>query len=77
MSELLVFTEDDMKESEGKWPVELLVTLGGGDNRTLALLDRDSYKEVFTETLRQEGVAEGMAPSECSWLFPVVREGVV
>ena len=79
MSELLVF-EEDMKESEGKWPVELLVTVGGPGNRTLTLLDRDAYKELATGTLWGEegGVAGGVAPGECEccivvyWLMCVL-----
>lgn len=54
MSELLVFEDVDMKESEGSWPVELLVTVGGaggGASDQLTILDRDSYKEILTESL--------------------------
>lgn len=37
------------EETEGKWPVELLVTLGRSGQITL--LDRDSYNELLTENL--------------------------
>lgn len=59
MSELLF--EDVDKESEGKWPVELLLTAGGCGCQ-VTLLDRDSYKEVTTWALAEEG--EGVAPGE-------------
>lgn len=49
MSELLVFEDVDMKEGEGKWPVEVLLTLG--DSGEISVLDRDTYKELHAETL--------------------------
>ena len=44
MSELLVFEDVDMKESEGQWPMEVLVTVGEGSAGQLTVLDRDSLR---------------------------------
>lgn len=49
MSELLVFEDVDMKEGEGKWPVELLVTIG--HSRQLTIYGRENYKELVSEMI--------------------------
>jgi len=49
MSEILVFEEDvDMKEGEGKWPVEVLV--GVTEAGHLTVLNRDSNKLVLSQS---------------------------
>ncbi len=53
MSEILVFEEDvDMKEGEGKWPVEVLV--GVTESGHLTVLNRDSNKLVLSQSLPVE-----------------------
>lgn len=58
----LLFEDDDMKEREGRWPVEVLVTVGGSNQ--LSILDRESYKEILTETLPDLEDRRGGAPGE-------------
>ena len=64
MSELLVFEDAELKESEGQWPVEVLVTMGTGGGAgaggQLMLLDRDSYKEIASEGLTDPAKGEGL-----------------
>ena len=64
MSELLVF-EDVMKESEGQWPVEVLVTVGEGPAGQLTVLDRDSYKEIASHSMNADSEKGERSPGEC------------
>ena len=64
MTDLLF--EDDDKESEGRWPVEVLVTVGGSNQ--LSILDRESCKEILTETLPDLEDRGGGAPSKWAGL---------
>lgn len=59
MSELLVFEDVDMKENEGQWPVEVLVTVGEGPGGHLTVLDRDSYKEIASPMSVDSAKGEG------------------
>ena len=45
MSELLL-GEEDIKEGDGKWPVEVVVAVETGG--VVTVLNRDSYKELFS-----------------------------
>ena len=74
MSELLVFEDVDMKEGEGKWPVELLVTLG--HSRQLTIYGRDNYKEIVAETIREGGGGrEEGVPGEVGGAGEMARKG--
>ena len=61
MSELLVL-DVDLKEGEGRWPVEVLLTIG--QSGELTVLDRDSYKEIHVEILADCNEMEEHCPGE-------------
>ncbi len=62
MSELLVFEDVDMmKEGQGEWPVEVLLTIS--PSGIVTILNRDSYKEIHVEstTKGEDGDYDGGA----------------
>ena len=55
MSELLL-GDEDIKEGDGKWPVEIVVAIETSGE--VIVLNRDSYKELIS--LRPESITEKM-----------------
>ena len=55
MSELLL-DDEDIKEGDGKWPVEIVVAIETSGE--VIVLNRDSYKELIS--LRPESITEKM-----------------
>ena len=46
MSELLLGGDDEIKEGDGKWPMEVVVAIGTGGE--VMVLNRDSYKALLS-----------------------------